>query len=926
MDEAPSLEENLGYEDGYFERPKFAHSSQDFASRKIPLILSAEGDHPIVQVPAVLNYHLRDYQREGVAFLYRHYRAGTGALLCDDMGLGKTVQVIAMMVAVLQKTCTKADILLAGPYESHELGTFLVVCPGSVLYNWAEEFETWSHLKCGVYHKDKKSIVLERAIRKKYDVVVTTHETAKLHVDDLNTVKWLAVFVDEAHYLKDPKSLLSLALNKLRVRPRFALTGTLMQNKLKELWVLLNWVNPNCLGSLKSFQEKYEKPILLAQKFDCTKRELATGRLLQDQLSALLDSWVLRRTSDVISEQLPKKEEFVVFCPLTDLQRSVYLALLDTDDIQLILQSDLPCECGSTVKRGDCCYSCNAEGIPWARLVNENLTLLIKCANHVGLLYKPSSDSTKDNLVTKTQKVCQEVFKRYPQLLEMSCKASLITLSDPKYCGKMKTLDLLLEKFTAEKSKVLIFSLSVQLLNIIEEHMIDCSHTYLQLDGKTKVEDRIEMVRKFNSVPSIFVFLISKKCGGTGLNITGANRVVLFDPSWNPAVDQQAEDRVFRIGQRHDVQVFRLISEGSIEEMMYLREVYKQQLGNTIVEKSKERRYFTGVAGDKHQQGELFGCQNLFQLRNEGSSLSYDLVRRTEMMEGGVKVTKNELSKTTTDTSSPEWSWLLEKSLVGSSKVEEHISNQAISDVHDLRKFSQEPANCVSKKLEYLSDESDDLGTSADDTQDEAVDNATVVDSVEDDTTREVRHQHFHEMAAYLGYKSGRELAEVVVNASQAERKKLLRKFYSKQKSKPAASVPAIKRKKVCKRLPHVPDCLEYNDPSEEVMSLITKQDVTATVVSHDDITTVMESHDDDDVTSVMGSHDDDDVTAVESCDDDITQIPPSVINSQSEADLSPHYPEQNCSSANDKLDAECTTVCSSILPANDDIDELFGF
>ena len=897
MDEAPSLEVNLGYGDSYFERPKFAHSSQDFASRKIPLVLSAEGDHPIVQVPAVLNYHLRDYQREGVAFLYRHYRAGTGALLCDDMGLGKTVQVIAMMVAVLQKTCTKADVLLAGPYESHELGTFLVICPGSVLYNWAEEFEIWSHLKCGIYHKDKKSSVLERAIRKKYDVVVTTHETAKLHVDDLNTVKWLAVFVDEAHHLKDPKSLLSLALNKLRVRPRFALTGTLMQNKLKELWVLLNWVNPNCLGSLKSFQEKYEKPILLAQKFDCTKRELATGRLLQEQLSALLDSWVLRRTSDVISEQLPKKEEFVVFCPLTELQRSVYLALLDTDDIQLILQSDLPCECGSTVKRGDCCYSCNAEGIPWARLVNENLTLLIKCANHIGLLYKPSSECTKDSLVTKTQKVCQEVFNRYPYLLDMSCKASLITFSDPKYCGKIKTLDLLLEKFAAEKSKVLIFSLSVQLLNIIEEHMIDCNHTYLRLDGKTKIEDRIEMVRKFNSVPSIFVFLISKKCGGTGLNITGANCVVLFDPSWNPAVDQQAEDRVFRIGQRRDVQVFRLISEGSIEEMMYLREVYKQQLGNTVVEKSKERRYFTGVAGDKHQQGELFGCKNLFQLRNEGSSLSYDLVKRTEMMEGGVKVTKNQLKTTTDTSSSPEWSWLLERSLVGSSKVEEHISNQAISDVHELQKFSQEPANCVSKKLEYLSDESDDLGTSADDTQDETADEA--ISATEDDTTREVRHQHFHEMAAYLGYKSSRELAEVVVNASQPERKKLLRKFYSKQKSKPAASVPAVKRKKVCKRPPHVPDCLEYNDPSEEST---TKQDV-------------------------IGSHDDDVTRTVGSCDDDVTQIPPSVMNSQSEVrgvDLSPNSLQQNCMLVNNKVDVECTTVCSNI--ANDDIDELFGF
>jgi len=880
-----SFEENLGYDDGYFERPKFARSSQD---RKTSLVLSSEGDYPTVQVPAILNYHLRDYQREGVSFLYRHYRAGTGALLCDDMGLGKTVQVIAMMVAVLHKTCTKADVLLAGPYESHELGTFLVVCPGSVLYNWVDEFETWSHLKCGIYHKEKKSSVLERAVRKKYDVVVTTHETAKLHVDDLNTIKWLGVFMDEAHHLKDPKSLLSLALNRLQVRPRFALTGTLMQNKLKELWVLLNWVNPNCLGSLKSFQEKFEKPILLAQKFDCTKRELATGRLLQEQLSVLLDNWVLRRTSGVISAQLPRKEEFVVFCPLTELQRSIYQALLDTEDVQLIVQSDLPCECGSTTRRGDCCYSCNAEGIPWTRLVNENLTLLIKCANHIGLLYKPSSEGIRSSLLTRTQEVCHSVFKTHPQLLEMSCKASLITLSDPKYCGKIKTLDLLLEKFVAEKSKVLIFSLSVQLLNIIEKHLIGCNYAYLRLDGKTKVEDRVEMVHKFNSTQNIFVFLISKKCGGTGLNVTGANRVILFDPSWNPAVDQQAEDRVFRIGQRRDVQIFRLISEGSIEEMMYLREVYKQQLGNTVVEKSKERRYFTGVAGDKHQKGELFGCQNLFQLRTKGSSLSYDLAKRTEMMEGGVKMAKNQLIEDTPSSSS-ECSWLLEKSLVGSSKVEEHITNQAISDMHELQQFSQEPANCVSKKMEELSDESDDLGTSADDSQDDVAGNTLVVDSVKDDKFREVRHQHFHKMAINLGYGSSKEFAEFVINSSQSERKKLLRKFYSKPKSKLLASKPAVKRRR---RLPQIPDCLEYKDPSEE---LLPGQDVI----------------------TAKGLCDDDD-------DDDNTQVSLIVVNSQPE---DRRDTEHDCTPANDKPDEDSATFCSNVLPVNVDIDEeLFGF
>jgi len=900
----PSFNSDLGYDDGYFDRPRFSLSSQDAAtSKKCPLVLSSEGETPVVKVPAILNVYLRDYQREGVRFLYGHYREGSGALLCDDMGLGKTVQVVAMMVAVLQKTCTKSDVLLSGPYESHDLGTFLVVCPGSVLYNWVEEIETWSHLKCGVYHKDKKGLVLDRAIRRRYDVVITTHETAKLHVDDLNQMRWLAVFMDEAHHLKDPKSLLCLAISKLQVKPRFALTGTIMQNKLKELWVLLNWVNPNCLGSFKSFQDKFEKPILQAQKFDCTKRELATGRLTQEQLSGLLSTWVLRRTSEVLSTQLPKKEEFVVFCPLTELQRSVYQAVLDTDDIQLIVQSDLTCDCGSGMKRGDCCYTCNSEGTPWSRLVNEHLVLLIKCANHVGLLYQPNSESVRKSLLTKTQKVCRTVFNKYPQLLEMSCKASLITLSDPKYCGKMKTLDILLDRFSEEKSKVLIFSLSVQLLNIIEEHLIGCNHSYLRLDGKTKVEDRLELVHRFNSSPNIFVFLISKKCGGVGLNVTGANRVILFDPSWNPAVDQQAEDRVFRIGQRRDVQVFRLISEGTIEEMMYLREVYKQQIGNTVVEHSKERRYFTGVAGDKHQQGELFGCQNLFQLRNEGSSLSYDLMKRSEMMEGGVKMAKNDITNRTKETmSSSEWSWLLNKSLVGASKVEEHISEQAISDVHGLQLYSQEPANYVSKKLVVeVSEESDDV---CDEACDDEVVVATKSATTADDGTREIRHRHFGEMATALGYNSSRELAEIVVASDQKERKKLLRKFYSKRKP---PNTSTVKKRKVTKKVSRVPDHLEYNDPTDESASLQQDHlDVSddLTVASHDP---VVKSHD----PAVTFSENE-----AASSDVNSETHTPSIINQSEETMGTLHgHPDDII----DTPDCIATTVQSV------DIDELFG-
>lgn len=803
------------YHDHTLDRPNFSYHP---SSPRRPHCLSSVGVVPPIQIPAPINQYLRPYQREGVQFLYDHFNCargdvmGNGALLCDDMGLGKTIQVIAFLCAILEKSCTKSDVILTGPKPTIGKGTFLIITPGSVLYNWCSEIEIWSHLTYGVYHRAKKDEILDKAQRGRLDVVLTTHDTAKNNFDELNSISWLGIIVDEVHSIKNTESQVAEALNKFKVKRRFGLTGTALQNNFTELWSLLNWANPGCLGNMKEFQMKFERPILEGQKFDCTKRELATARSKQKILENLMSLWVLRRTKTLLSSQLPKKDEFMVFCPATDLQASIYSSILDSDEIQDLVKSQDPCVCHSGKKRIECCQLHQKHELVQIR--NEFLPLLLKCSNHIGLLLPSFVASDEQNI--KAYRVCETAFAKHPEYLKMSRDASFLTLSDPKYCGKMQVLEKLLTKFKQEGSKVIVFSDSVRLLNIIEHYLVRKGYTYNRLDGTTKIEDRNGVVSSFNKDPGQFIFLISKKCGGTGLNVTGANRVIIFDPSWNPATDTQAEDRAFRIGQCRDVKVYRFITEGTVEEIIYLRQVYKQQLANMTFDGSKEKRYFTAVAGDSTQQGELFGVKNLFQPLRKETSLTIDILKRVDMIEFGVKIAADKLQGSYNSPTVVENADQLfpgaktvvhsgRKAVVGNSRVEEHISDQALLE---LGECSQQPANYVDQRLEDFSDESDDInfnescshkvdkgGTkqTENDSEDdmEAFKNfkkqhlvaETMKSSPTSEDDSEKKYSKFANIAKYFGYSSSKEFAEYIAQGTNTERQSLLDRYYSSEYS-----------------------------------------------------------------------------------------------------------------------------------------------
>ncbi|KAM6160911.1 DNA excision repair protein ERCC-6-like 2 [Erethizon dorsatum] len=641
LQEVRSIEDcprNFIFDDEDLEKPYFP-------DRKFPLSanafkLSEDGD----AIPYTINRYLRDYQREGAQFLYRHYIQGRGCILGDDMGLGKTVQVISFLAAVLHKKGTREDIennmpefllrrMKKEPTSATAKKMFLIVAPLSVLYNWKDELDTWGYFRVTVLHGNKKDNELIRVRQRKSEIALTTYETLRLCLDELNSLEWSAIIVDEAHRIKNPKARVTEAMKALKCNVRIGLTGTILQNNMKELWCVMDWAVPGLLGSRIHFQKQFSDPVEHGQRHTATKRELATGRRAMRRLAVRMSGWLLRRTKTIISGQLPKKEDRMVYCSLTDFQKAVYQTVLETEDVTLILQSSKPCTCNSGRKRRNCCYKTNSHGETVKTLYLSYLTVLQKVANHVALLQAASTSRQQETL---TKRICDQVFSRFPDFVQKSKDAAFETLSDPKYSGKMKVLQQLLNHFRKNKDKVLLFSFSTKLLDVLQQYCMASGLDYRRLDGSTKSEERLRIVKEFNSTQDINICLVSTMAGGLGLNFVGANVVILFDPTWNPANDLQAIDRAYRIGQCRDVKVFRLISLGTVEEIMYLRQVYKQQLHCVVVGSENAKRYFEAVQGSKEHRGELFGTYNLFTLRSQGSCLTRDILEREGQVEAGI--------------------------------------------------------------------------------------------------------------------------------------------------------------------------------------------------------------------------------------------------------------------------------------------------
>lgn len=247
------------------------------------------------------------------------------------------------------------------------------------------------------------------------------------------------------------------------------------------------------------------------------------------------------------------------------------------------------CDCGSRKKSGWCCYKFLPSGQKWQNYVFPAIQNLQKLSNHLAILIPQGQDprEKQDKDLEMLQLAVPDQWRELYQTRD-----SIINYANPEFCGKWKVLRKLLKWWHANGDKVLVFSHSVRLLKMLQMLFNHTSYNVSYLDGAMSYEDRAKVVDEFNSDPQQFVFLISTRAGGVGLNIVSANKVVVVDPNWNPSHDLQAQDRAYRIGQHRDVEVFRLISAGTIEEIVYARQIYKQQQANIGYNASTERRYF----------------------------------------------------------------------------------------------------------------------------------------------------------------------------------------------------------------------------------------------------------------------------------------------------------------------------------------------
>lgn len=395
------------------------------------------------------------------------------------------------------------------------------------------------------------------------------------------------------------------------------------------------------LGRPSTWQLLISIPLRLGQRSTASRRELDTTRTVAHALTRkLLPPYMLRRTKALVAKDLPTKHEKIVFCPLSPTQFDAYRRLLALPEVEAMREADKPCPCGAKDDEGlpfklkNCCDQ-TADTEQFFR----TLYLLLCLANHAALFFPTPADANSPKLEIRARHAQQKVYCHllWPEdwrRKECDDRTGL----DERLCGKWLALRELLKEWKAKGDKVLIFSRSLRLLGWIESWISRSDYKWLRLDGSTHPSMRQGLVEQFNKDPSIFCFLISTSAGGVGLNLTGANKVVVVDPNWSPAMDAQAVDRAYRIGQTRPVTVFRLIGAGTIEELVYGRQVYKTQAAYQAyggkdgegMEGSSSgggknvatggRRYFEGVEMNKKYTGELFGIGNLLSYQEKSIS------------------------------------------------------------------------------------------------------------------------------------------------------------------------------------------------------------------------------------------------------------------------------------------------------------------
>eukprot|EP00934_Nitzschia_sp_Nitz4_P004538 Nitzschia sp. Nitz4//scaffold162_size51285//15820//20464//NITZ4_006968-RA/size51285-processed-gene-0.20-mRNA-1//1//CDS//3329537970//4528//frame0 len=463
----------------------------------------------------------------------------------------------------LGKTLQSISILVYMLEYQHNTGPHLVVVPKSTLSNWMNEIARWGPTLTPVkFHGDKNSreeiannILCpgQRDADRKWNVCITTYEVCNIEKNVLNKFAWSYLIIDEAHRLKNEASTFSLTVRSFETRYRILLTGTPLQNSLHELWALLNFLVPDVFASSEQFDEWFNLDI---------EDNDEKNRLIS-QLHKILRPFMLRRLKKEVETSLPPKHETILFTGMSAMQKKLYRDILirDIDSLQ---------------------------GNSGSRTAILNIVMqLRKCAGHP-YLFPGVEDRTLpplgDHLVEN--------------------------------CGKMVLLDKLLKRLKERGHRVLLFTQMTRILDIMEDYLVMRRFPYCRIDGNTTYEVREDYIDAFNAPNSEkFIFLLSTRAGGLGINLQTADVVILYDSDWNPQADLQAQDRAHRIGQKREVQVFRLVTEHTVEEKIVERAQQKLKLDAMVVQQGRLKEK------DKLSRDELlsavrFGADKIFKSKD----------------------------------------------------------------------------------------------------------------------------------------------------------------------------------------------------------------------------------------------------------------------------------------------------------------------
>jgi SNF2 family DNA or RNA helicase len=497
--------------------------------RRMVQQLKRVGSVPALDVPRAFQGRLRDYQVQGFSWMVFLHRYGLGGCLADDMGLGKTIQWIAYLLYLKQ--------------EDRLTGPALIICPTSVLGNWLKELERFAPSIAPYVHHGPHRAKGERfrPAAEEADVVLTSYALAPLDREELRSVRWGALCLDEAQNIKNAYTKQASVIRSLTADHRIALTGTPMENRLTELWSIMDFLNPHYLGSLRSFVREFVHPI---------ERTKDAGKIAQVQ--RLIQPFILRREKrdPAVKLDLPEKVEAKVYVPLTAEQAALYEQVLDN----LFRQLDrLP----SMERRGR---------------ILAALTRLKQVCDHPALLTGEGRD-----------------------------------YADPGRSGKLQRVMEMVEVLREEGDRCLIFTQFVNLGTLLQAAIRkQLDEPALFLHGGVPRKERDRMIQEFQDGRR-GVFILSLRAGGTGLNLTAAQHVIHLDRWWNPAVEDQATDRAYRIGQLRDVQVHKMITLGTLEERIDELLERKQGLTRRIVGTGEQ--WLTEMPDDE--------LQELFALRRD---------------------------------------------------------------------------------------------------------------------------------------------------------------------------------------------------------------------------------------------------------------------------------------------------------------------